>query len=468
VSSTVVEFRMEVPTDQAVQDVKDQIDQILGRPARRRGGAARHARDVEGGAIMTFAVSAPAMTFEELSWFVDDTITGDLQGLSGVGRVDRYGGADREILITLDPSRLDAYGITAAQVSQQISLTNSNQGAGRADLGAGEQAIRVLGDQGDAERLASTTISLPTGQQVRVDSLGTVSDSFEELRSFTKVNGQDVVTFAIFRAKGASEVSVSEVVNHSSTRSGPRTRAWTSGCGRHGLLHRGQLRGAHPHADRGLDPRVLVVLLFLRNWRATFIAPWRCPLSAIPTFWAMDLLGFSLNLDLVPRASRWPRASSWTTPSWRSRTSSGTSAWASRPTAPPIDAAGRDRPRGDRHHLHHHRGLRAGVVHAGHPGAVLQAVRPDGRHRGAVLAAGRAPHHAALAAYFMRAKDAGTASTRRLDDARLSGLRAGTRCGSRAYLTLLTAFGSWRVDLLHAQVPGSLFPEEDTSRSRSR
>ena len=296
-SSTVIEFRMEVPTDQAVQDVKDQIDQIRGDLPADVDEPTVTRIEVEGVAILTYAVSAPAMSFEELSWFVDDSITSELQGLPGVGRVDRYGGADREILVTLDPSRLDAYGITAANVSQQISLTNANQGAGRADLGNGEQAIRVLGDQGDAERLASTTIALPTGQRVRLDQLGTVTDTYEELRSFTKVGGEDVVAFSVFRAKGASEVSVDRVV---------RARLDEIRAANPGVsidlvddavyFTYGNYKAAIHTLIEGAILAVLVVLLFLRNWRATLISAVALPLSAIPTFWAMDLLGFSLNL----------------------------------------------------------------------------------------------------------------------------------------------------------------------------
>ncbi|EYD77375.1 RND multidrug efflux transporter, Acriflavin resistance protein [Rubellimicrobium mesophilum DSM 19309] len=296
-SSTMVEFRMEVPTDQAVQDVKDEIDQITGDlPADVETPTVTRV-DVEGGAIMTFAVSAPAMTFEELSYFVDDTIKGELQGLPGVGRVDRYGGADREIRVDLDPIRLDAYGITAAAVSQQLTLTNANQGAGRSELGNGEQAIRVLGDQGDAARLAATTIALPTGQQVRLDDLGAVTDTYEELRSFTKVGGQRVVTFGVYRAKGASEVSVSEVVNETLDE----IRAANPGVAitlvdDTVFYTEGNYEAALHTLMEGSILAVIVVLLFLRNWRATLISAIALPLSAIPTFYAMDLLGFSLNL----------------------------------------------------------------------------------------------------------------------------------------------------------------------------
>ena len=112
ISTTAVEFRMEVPTEQAVQDVKDAIDKIVGDLPGDVETPVVSRIDVEGQAILTFAVSAPNMTMEELSWFVDDKIKRSLQGQRGIGRIDRYGGADREIRIELDPVKLNAQGIT--------------------------------------------------------------------------------------------------------------------------------------------------------------------------------------------------------------------------------------------------------------------------------------------------------------------------------------------------------------------
>ena len=296
-SSTIVEFRMEVPTDKAVQDVKDAIDRIRGDLPADVEAPIVNSIDVEGQAIMTFAVTAPSMSLDAISWFTDDVVKRALQGQKGVGRVERYGGADREIRIELDPDRLASFGVTAQDVSRQVRQVNADVGAGRADIGAQEQAIRLLGDASSAERLAQTTIAVGGGRFVRLDELGTVRDTYEEPRSFARLNGEPVVTFAIFRAKGASEVSVAEGVNET-------LRA---------------LRAAHPEVDiapvddtvfytygnyeaalatllEGGALAVLVVLLFLRNWRATLIAAIALPLSAIPTFFVMDALGFSLNL----------------------------------------------------------------------------------------------------------------------------------------------------------------------------
>ena len=297
VSTTVVAFRMDVPTDDAVQDTKDAIDQIRGELPGEIEAPIVTKIDVAGQAILYFAVSAPAMSYEELSWFVDDTIKSQLQGRPGIGQVDRYGGADREILVELDPIRLDSYGITASTVSGQLRATNANQGAGQSQIGTGEQAIRLLGDRGDVDRLANTTIALPSGRQVRLSDLGTVTDTYEEIKSFARFNGDEVVVFAVFRAQGASEVSVAEETN----RVLDQVRVENPGVSIDMVVDNvystyGNYEAAITTLIEGAILAVLVVLLFLRNWRATLITAVALPLSAIPTFYVMDLLGFSLNL----------------------------------------------------------------------------------------------------------------------------------------------------------------------------
>ncbi|MDZ4136817.1 MAG: efflux RND transporter permease subunit, partial [Paracoccaceae bacterium] len=297
ISTTAVEFRMEVPTEKAVQDTKDAIDAVRGDLPGDIEAPIVTRIDVEGQAIMTFAVSAPNLTIEELSWFVDDTIIRNLQGRPGVGRVDRFGGADREVRIELDPVRLDSWGITAQAVNAQLRATNADLGSGRSEIGAGEQAIRTLGDAGTVEALAASTIALPSGRHVRLSELGQVIDTYEELRSFSRLNGEQVVTFSVFRAKGASEVSVAEVVN----KTLDEIRAQSPEIGINLVDETvfytyGNYEAALSTLLEGAFLAVLVVLAFLKNWRATLIAAVALPLSAVPTFWIMDLLGFSLNL----------------------------------------------------------------------------------------------------------------------------------------------------------------------------
>jgi len=297
VSTTAIEFRMEVATDKAVQDTKDAIDRIRGDlPAAIEAPIVTRI-DVEGQAIMTFAVTAPDMTLEEVSWFVDDTIIRALQGRPGVGKVDRYGGADREVRVALDPVKLESFGITATTVSNQLRQTNTNVGGGKAEIGAAQQAIRTLGDAQTVAGLADTPIALPGGRHVRLADLGQVVDGYQDLKSFSRLNGDQVVTFAVFRAKGASEVSVAETVNDTLDK----LRAEYPSVGitlvdETVFYTYGNYESALHTLMEGSLLAVLVVFAFLRNWRATLITAVALPLSAVPTFWVMDLMGFSLNL----------------------------------------------------------------------------------------------------------------------------------------------------------------------------
>ncbi|WP_029616877.1 efflux RND transporter permease subunit [Pseudorhizobium marinum] len=296
-SQTVVMFRIEKPTDEAVQDTKDAIDRIRSDLPASAEEPVVSKIDVEGQAIQTFAVSSPNMTLEELSWFVDDTIKRELQGQPGIGRIDRYGGADREIRIALNPDKLDAYGITAVDVNNQLRGTNVDLGSGRGQVAGNEQTIRTLGDARTVEQLADTTIALSGGRFVRLAEIGTIDDTYEEQKSFSRFNGVPSVTFAVFRAKGASEVSVAETVGESlATVRAAYPDVNIEMVDDSVYFTYGNYEAALHTLIEGALLAIVVVMLFLKNWRATVIAAVALPLSAIPTFWVMELLGFSLNL----------------------------------------------------------------------------------------------------------------------------------------------------------------------------
>ncbi|MEQ1651232.1 MAG: efflux RND transporter permease subunit [Hyphomicrobium sp.] len=296
-STTAVEFRLEIDTDRAVLDVKDAIDKVRPNLPRSIDEPIVSRLDIEGQAILAYAVSSPGMTLEQLSWHVDDVIKRQLLGQKGVGKVERYGGVKREIRVSLDPDRLLAFGVTAAEVSNQLRATNVDLGSGRGEVAGQEQAIRVLAGARNVATLAATKIKLSGGRQVRVSDLGTVVDDASEQRSFGRLNGQPVVSFAIFRAKGASEMSVQAVVDKKLgelAQKFPDVKltkiddavSYTAG----------NYRAAMETLIEGSVLAVLVVLLFLKNWRATLIAAIALPLAAIPTFAIMSMLGFSLNL----------------------------------------------------------------------------------------------------------------------------------------------------------------------------
>ena len=101
--------------------------------------------DVAGSPILAFTASSSAQRDEEaLSWFVDDVVAKKLLSVRGVGAINRVGGVNREISIALDPLKLQALGITAAEISQQLRKIQTESTGGRVNLGLGEQPIRAL------------------------------------------------------------------------------------------------------------------------------------------------------------------------------------------------------------------------------------------------------------------------------------------------------------------------------------
>ncbi|GJD95355.1 efflux RND transporter permease subunit [Methylobacterium iners] len=252
--------------------------------------------EIAGLPIMIYGASAPAMTPEDLSWFVEDVVARQLQGVKGVGGVERLGGVAREIRITLKPDRLLALGITAADVNRQVRLNSADMAGGRGELAGSEQSIRALGGSASLETLSGTSIVLPNSRKVRLDELATIIDSAEEPRTFARFNGEPVVGFAISRSSGASDAEVSVAVAKKIEelhKANPGVRfdiLDTSVVNTIGNYH-----SAMTGLLEGSALAVIVVFLFLRDMRATIIAAIALPLSVLPTFWVMSALGFSLN-----------------------------------------------------------------------------------------------------------------------------------------------------------------------------
>ncbi len=296
-STTAIEFRMEKPTADALQEVKDAIAKIRATLPSSVDEPIVQKIDVEGQSIQTYAATAPGMTLEELSWYIDDVVLRQLQGLQGVGRVERYGGVKRQINVDLDPAKLQSLGVTAGAVNAQIAAVNTDQGGGRGDVGGREQAIRTLGGARSLEQLGATKISLPNGTVLRLDNLAKITDSYEEPRTFARHDGKQVVTFSVFRAKGSSATAVGDKVAatvQQLSQAGKGVKYTLVDDTVHYIY--GNYTAAMQTLIEGAVLAVLVVFLFLKDWRATAISAISLPLSAIPAFWAMSLMGFSLNL----------------------------------------------------------------------------------------------------------------------------------------------------------------------------
>ena len=296
-SQTMVEFRLEVETQTAVNDVKDAIERIRADLPATSDQPIVSRVDVEGQAIVTYAVSAPAMTIEELSWFVDDTVIRRLQGLKGVARVDRYGGVTREIKVELEPDRLNALGVMASDVNRALRAANVDLTGGSGDFGSRDQTIRTLGGARTIEDLSALEIPLSGGRKVRLSDIATVTDAWSEPKSYARSNDQTVVSFGVFRGKGESDVEVNARVETAvAGLVGDHPGIGIAKVDNSVTYTEGNYESAMEMLLEGAALSVIVVLLFLRDIRATIVAATALPLSIIPTFWALDMMGFSLNL----------------------------------------------------------------------------------------------------------------------------------------------------------------------------
>ncbi|HUD92188.1 efflux RND transporter permease subunit [Sphingobium sp.] len=295
-SLTNVQFQIGTPVDRAVNDVKNAVDQIRSDLPEGILEPQVQRIDIDGGPIAYFSAEATDMTLEELSWYVDNTVSKRLLGISGMAAVNRGGGVSREIRVILDPARLQAYGVTAAQVNAQLNQVNLNAAGGRTEIAGAEQSIRVLGNAQNARQLGDTQIAISGGRTVKLADLATVRDMYAEQRSLSLMNGRQVTSFSMEKAKGSSDVTVYDeamkVLDKLKTEN-PKVQfkqLYTS-VG----YTKEQYHSAMAAMIEGAVLAVVIVFLFLRDWRATMISALAIPLSAIPAFWFMDMMGFTLN-----------------------------------------------------------------------------------------------------------------------------------------------------------------------------
>jgi hydrophobe/amphiphile efflux-1 (HAE1) family protein len=289
-------FDIGTPVDRAVADVRDAVAKV--RPLLPQGIQEPVVQRInaDGGSMEYYAVSSSGLTEEELSWFVDNTITKRLLSVTGVAQVQRGGGVNREIRVELDPARMAALGITAVEVNNQLRSLNLDSPGGRAQLGGGEQSIRVLGGARTALALGQTQIALSGGRFARLSDLADVRDSVGEIRQIARLNGRPATTFGVVKAKGSSDVSVDKGVQAELVKirkENPQatlTQIYTSVDYTEDTYH-----SAISALIEGSILAVLVVFLFLRDARATLISALAIPLSAIPAFIFMQWMDFTLN-----------------------------------------------------------------------------------------------------------------------------------------------------------------------------
>ena len=295
-SNTVVEFEMSKDVDRAVNDVRDAVTTIRSEmPAGITEPVISRAENT-GGRMLIYTVLADDMSERDVSWLIDNEISRAMLEVPGVAVASRIGGMDREIRVDLDPDRLMALGITAADVSRQLRALNVDRPGGRGTIGATEQSIRTLGSARSVDALREASVILPGGRHARLGDLGEVSDGAGEIRQYARFNGESVVAFSIERQVGSSEVHVARGVA-AAVEEFERTHPSI----RFELVYSSadytseMFAGAMEALLLGALLAVGVVWWFLRDTRATLISAFAMPMSIIPTFAFMYLMNFTLN-----------------------------------------------------------------------------------------------------------------------------------------------------------------------------
>ena len=295
-SITSIQFELEKDINVALNDVRDAVTRVRAQLPQEIGEPLIARVEMAGQPMLTYAVTSPNMSVAEISWYVDDTVSRRLMSIPGVGSVTRIGGVDREIRVDLLPGRLQAFGVTAAEISTQLRRTHGDLAGGRTTLAGGEQEVRTISTEQDATAIRSLPIVLNDGRRVRLDELASVEDRYAEPRQLALFNGKSVVGFQVTRSQGADLVQVAKqsraaMLKLRATNQNFNTTEVANGVDAVDDNFKSSMRMLY---EGGLLA-IIVVFFFLRDWRATWVAAVALPLSVIPTYWVMSLFGYSLN-----------------------------------------------------------------------------------------------------------------------------------------------------------------------------
>lgn len=299
-STTIAQFELGMDVNATVNEIKAQVDQIRGSLPDGILEPQVMKEDTSAQPIAYFAVSATDMTLEQLSWFVDDTVSKRLLSIDGMAQVERFGGVDREIKVILDPARMQSLGVTAGQINQVLQQINVNMGGGEAEIAGARQAVRVLGNATEAKQLAELTIPLGNGRTARLGDVATIRDGNSERKSIATVDGKESVNFAVSRTKTASDVTVFDDTMKAFAeleKENPGVKFTI----RSNMVDqtKSMYHSTMAALIEGAVLAIIVVFLFLRDWRATAISALAIPLSAIPTFWFLNLMDFNINMMVM-------------------------------------------------------------------------------------------------------------------------------------------------------------------------
>src|SRR5919108_4502217 len=296
VSQVIVAFLLEKDGDVAAQEVRDRVNRVLPLLPRTIEQPTVEKFDPDAAPVMTLAVSAAA-PIRDITEYADKTLRRQLESVSGVGQVVVVGGRARQINLLLDADRLRAYNLTVTDVTRAIQTQNAEIPGGRVEQGATAMTLRTRGRVGAVAQFGDIVVRQREGHQVLLRDVATIEDGMAEPETTANVNGEPGVMLTVRRQSGTNTVQVVDAVKERLAEVAPLAPAGYRIRVVRDLSEfiKALIASVEEHLVLGSILAAAVVLVFLWNWRSTFIAAVAIPTSIIATFGLIWYQGFTLN-----------------------------------------------------------------------------------------------------------------------------------------------------------------------------
>ncbi|HLS89613.1 MAG TPA: efflux RND transporter permease subunit [Sphingobacteriaceae bacterium] len=296
-SLVVVQFNWGVNIDQATLDMREAIDMVRGFLPDGAGDPRVFKFDPSQMPIMTIGVAGPYDT-DQVQAFVEDVVVPRLERIPGVAAVSVDGGRDREIQVRFDAATLAAHGIALNQVAAVLQGNNLNLPGGTVEEGARSYSVRVMGEFTSLEDIKSVVIPTATGAGLRLGDIAQVVDTHAEARSLTRLNGRPSLGLSIQKESGANTVNVSQRVHRELDR---LQAELPPGFQFAVVIDQAEfilqsLRGMVNDTVLGAILAIVILWVFLRDWRSTMVIAIAIPFSVIATFCLIYFANITLNL----------------------------------------------------------------------------------------------------------------------------------------------------------------------------
>jgi len=298
VSQVVVQFKLEADVKTANSDVRDKVASVRGQLPTGVRDPIIQRFDPTSTAILTYTISS-GRNAAETRRIAEDLVKPALETVDGVATVSIVGGLEREVHVFLEPARLDEMGLTIGQVAQQVGMEGFDLPAGRIEAGKAELNVKTEGRYRSLQELGDLVVAtLVGGGQVRLRDVARIEDGFKEVRTATRLDGRDAVTIQIQKAGGTNTVAIADAVYKVVARlekTLPADVKLAKALDSSSFIRRNIHDVSYDIVFGGLMA-VLVIFLFMLDWRSTFISSLSLPTSVVTTFLVMWWMGFTFNM----------------------------------------------------------------------------------------------------------------------------------------------------------------------------